>query len=75
MTTESKAELEKVKKINYINKIKRKIQELYQTSDDSEVPTKPEAEIGQREAGRPSNCSNRANPTVNRLQGGIGAVV
>ena len=40
MTTESKAELEKVKKINYINKIKRKIQELYQTSDDSGIPSK-----------------------------------
>ena len=34
MTTESKAELGKVKKIIYINKVKRKIQELYQSSDD-----------------------------------------
>ena len=37
---ESKTELEKVKKITYINKVKRKIQELYQTSDDSGVPSK-----------------------------------
>ena len=40
MTTKSKAELGKVKKITYINKIKREIQELYQTSDDSGVPSK-----------------------------------
>ena len=37
---ESKAELGKVKKITYINKVKRKIHELYQTSDDSGIPSK-----------------------------------
>ena len=37
---ESKAKLGKVKKITYINKAKRKIQELYQTSDDSGIPSK-----------------------------------
>ena len=31
--------------------------------------------MGQREAGRPSNYKTGANPTVNRLQGGIRAVV
>ena len=37
---ESKAKLGKVKKITYINNVKRKIQELYQTSDNSGVPSK-----------------------------------
>ena len=37
---ESKAKLGKVKKITYINKVKRKIQELYKTSDDSGIPSK-----------------------------------
>ena len=31
---------QKVKKITYIDNVKRKIQELYQTSDDSGIPSK-----------------------------------
>ena len=48
---------------------------LENAQEQSGVSAKPEAEMGQREAGRPSNCNTSANPTVNRLQKVIRAVV
>ena len=41
----------------------------------SEASAKPEAEMGQREAGRPSSYNRQAKPTANRLQEKIRAIV
>ena len=41
----------------------------------SEALAKLEAEMGQREAGRPSNYNRQAKPTANRLQERIRAIV
>ena len=41
----------------------------------SEASAKPEAEMGQREAGRPRTCNRKAKPIANRLQEKIRAIV
>ena len=41
----------------------------------SEASAKPETEMGQREAGRPSSYNRQAKPTANRLQERIRAIV
>ena len=48
---------------------------LETTQEQSKASAKLEAETGQREAGRPSNCNTDAKPTANCLLEVIRAVV
>ena len=48
---------------------------LEKVQEQSKASAKSEAEMGQREAGRPSNCKTDVRPTANRLQEVIRATV
>jgi len=48
---------------------------LENVQEQSKASAKSVAEMGQREAGRPSNCKTNARPTANRLQEVIRATV